>query len=55
MRKLMMVAKFAWIYTSSMFLPTTMLTSRIEKALHEFDEEKQRQAERVAARVAVPH
>ena len=38
MTKLKLYAKFCWIYTTSMFLPTAILTPRIEKALAELDE-----------------
>jgi hypothetical protein len=42
MRKVKRVAKFVWLYLSSMFLPTALVTARVEKALKEFDEEQRR-------------
>lgn len=44
MTKLRMYAKFAWIYTTSMFLPTAIITPRITKALEELEEAKRRAA-----------
>ena len=35
MRKLKRFAKFAWLYTTSMFLPTAIVTPRVEAALKE--------------------
>jgi hypothetical protein len=43
MGKIKRVAKFVWLYASSMFLPTAVVTPRVEKALKEFEEEKQRE------------
>lgn len=31
-------AKFAWLYTTSMFLPTAIMTERVERALKEIEE-----------------
>jgi hypothetical protein len=43
MNKLKRYAKFAWLYTTSLFLPTAIVTERVEKALKEMDEETQRE------------
>jgi hypothetical protein len=43
MSKVKRVAKFVWLYATSMFLPTAVVTPRVEKALKEFEEEKQRE------------
>ena len=50
MNKLKSYAKFAWLYTTSMFLPTAIVTPRVEAALKEIEEEKRRDAERRARR-----
>lgn len=38
MKKMKLYAKFCWIYTTSMFLPTALLIPRVEAALVELDE-----------------
>ena len=35
MSNLKRYAKFAWLYTTSLFLPTAIITPRIERALKE--------------------
>jgi hypothetical protein len=37
MGKLMMYAKFAWVYTTSLFLPTAIVTPRVQKLLEEYE------------------
>ena len=44
--------KFCWIYTSSLFLPTAIVTERVEKALKELEEEQQREEAAKAAKAA---
>jgi hypothetical protein len=43
MGKIRRWAKFAWLYTSSMFLPTAIVTPRVEKALQELEEDRLRE------------
>lgn len=50
MNKLKWYAKFAWLYTSAMFLPTAIITPRIEKAVEEYEAAKRREAELKASR-----
>jgi hypothetical protein len=38
-------AKFAWLYTTSMFLPTAVITPRIEKAVAEYEADMRAQQE----------
>ena len=47
-----MYIKFLWIYTTSMFLPTAIITPRIERALKELEEGKQELARQKQARQA---
>ena len=42
--KIKMYARFVWIYTTSLFLPTQMMEERVGKALKELEESKQRLA-----------
>lgn len=37
MSKFRWYAKFAWLYTTSLFLPTAVITPRIEKAVAEYE------------------
>lgn len=46
MNKMKWWAKFAWLYTTSMFLPTAIISPRIEKAVAEYEAEKQRWAQK---------
>jgi hypothetical protein len=50
MKKIKRVAKFVWLYASSLFLPTALVTPRVEKALREVEEEDRREAEQAVAR-----
>lgn len=52
MGKIKRWAKFAWLYTSSMFLPTAIVTPRVEKALKELEEERQREEQAKQRRLA---
>lgn len=37
MGKLKMYARFAWVYTTSLFLPTAIVTPRVQKLLEEWE------------------
>jgi hypothetical protein len=43
MSKFRWYCKFAWLYTTSMFLPTAIITPRIEKAVKEYEADMARQ------------
>lgn len=45
MSKLQWYAKFAWLYATSMFLPTAIITPRIEKAVQAYEADMKAQAE----------
>lgn len=49
MKKIKRVAKFIWLYASSLFLPTALVTPRVEKALKEIEEEDRREAQQAHA------
>jgi hypothetical protein len=46
MGKFKLYAKFAWVYTTSLFLPTAIITPRIQKVVKEYEEMKQQEASR---------
>lgn len=50
MGKIKWYAKFIWLYTTSMFVPTEIQTKRVEAALKEYDAWKAAEAERKAAK-----
>jgi hypothetical protein len=52
MTKIKRWGKFIWLYASSLFLPTAIVTERVEKALKQFEEETQREEEEKARRAA---
>lgn len=52
MGKLKWYAKFIWLYGSSLFLPTAVVTPRVEKAVKEYEDWKQAEAARKEAKVA---
>lgn len=41
-----MWAKIAWVYTTSMFLPTAVITPRIEKVMEEYEAFKKQAAQK---------
>lgn len=49
MKKIKRVAKFVWLYASSLFLPTALVTPRVEKAVREAEEEDRREAQQAHA------
>lgn len=52
MNKIKRWGKFVWLYASSLFLPTEIVTGRVEKALKQFEEEKRLEEEEKARRQA---
>jgi hypothetical protein len=44
MERFKMYLKFAWVYTTSLFVPTAIVTPRVEKLVKEFEELKAREA-----------
>jgi hypothetical protein len=52
MTKIKRWGKFIWLYASSLFLPTAIVTERVEKALKQFEEETKREEEEKARREA---